>query len=246
MNRSASNGFRCIKDISSDETSRNTVEPIILSSPRDFSKEKPVSDEIFNIFKGQYSYDKTELDSVIESTDKTSLHWIKEKITFNAAYGNEQVIAYLFLPKNSAPPYQTVIYFPGAGALYRRSSEELFGMGDMHFIMRSGRAFLYPVYKSTYERGDGFSLETATPTSWKEHIIQWVKDFQRSVDYLEPRTDINKDKLAYYGISAGAVLGTYFLALESRIKTGVLDAGGFEPVKKNHRRKLTNIIMFHV
>jgi dipeptidyl aminopeptidase/acylaminoacyl peptidase len=102
---------------------------------------------------------------------------------------------------------------------------------DMDFIIRSGRAFLYPVYKSTYERGDGFSLETGTPISWKEHIIQWVKDFQRSIDYLETRPDIDHDKLAYYGISFGAGLGPIILALENRIKTAVLDAGGFEPGK---------------
>ena len=231
FDRSASNGFRCMKDISSEETSGKAAEPIILLSPRDFSKEKPVSDEIFNIYKGQSSYDKTELNPIIESSDKTPSHWIKEKITFNAAYGDERMIAYLFLPKNSAPPYQTVIYFPALSALDLRSSEELFLVEDMHFIMKSGRAFLYPVYKSTYERGDGFGFLTATATSWKEHFILWSKDFQRSVDYLETRTDINHDKLAYYGASWGASVGPYLLALENRIKTGVLDGGGFEPGK---------------
>ena len=99
----------------------------------------------------------------------------------------------------------------------------------MHFIMRSGRAFFCSVGKSTFERGDGFRIETATPTSWKEHIIMWAKDFQRSIDYLETRPDINHDKLAYYGISGGASFGIYNLALENRIKTGVFDVGGFEP-----------------
>lgn len=230
FDRFASNGFRCMEDISPEETSRKTVEPIILSF-KDYSKEQPVSDEIFNIYKSLYSYDKTELDSVVESAEKTSPHWIKEKITFNAAYGNDRVIAYLFLPKNSAPPYQTVIYCPGAAAIYRRSSEKLLWLDDMDFILRSGRAFLYPVYKSTYERGDGFSLETATSTSWKEHIIMWAKDFQRSIDYLETHRDIDNDKLAYYGLSFGAGMGPYFLALENRIKTAVLDVGGFEPGK---------------
>jgi serine/threonine protein kinase/formylglycine-generating enzyme required for sulfatase activity/dienelactone hydrolase len=230
FDRSASNGLRCMKEISSGETSRNTVESIILTF-KDYSKEQPVSDEIFNVYRSLYSYDKTELDSVVESTEKTSPHWKKEKITYEAAYGNERVIAYLFLPKNSNPPYQTVIYFPGGAAWYTRSSEKLLWLEDMDFIVRDGRAFLYPVYKSTYERGDGFRLDTATATSWKEHIIQWVKDFQRSIDYLETRPDINQDKLAYYGLSAGAVLGSFFLALENRIKTAVLDAGGFEPGK---------------
>ncbi|MGB6865592.1 MAG: protein kinase [Candidatus Aminicenantaceae bacterium] len=225
FDRSASNGFRCIKNIPSEETSGKTVQPLLYPSPRDFSKEKPVSDDIFNIFRGLYSYDKTELDPVIESTDETSSHWIKERITFNAAYGNERMMAYLFLPKNYAPPYQTVIFFPGLEAMYTRSSEELY---VLHFIIQSGRAFLYPVYKSTYERGDDFRVETATAASSREHLIMWSKDFQRSIDYLETRTDISHDKLAYYGASWGASFGPYLLALENRIKTGVLHAGGFD------------------
>jgi hypothetical protein len=30
---------------------------------RDFAKEKPVSDEVFNAFKGLYAYDRGELDA---------------------------------------------------------------------------------------------------------------------------------------------------------------------------------------
>ena len=37
-----------------------------------------------------------------------------------------------------------------------RSSANVGGDLDrFSFIMRSGRAFLYPIYKSTFERGDG-------------------------------------------------------------------------------------------
>ena len=51
--------------------------------------------------------------------------WILEKIIFDAAYGGERVIAYLFLPKNTAPPFQTVIYFPGAASMAQRSSKDI-------------------------------------------------------------------------------------------------------------------------
>ncbi len=43
--------------------------------------------------------------------------------SYNAAYGGERVIAYLFLPKNARPPYQTVVYFRTPGdSLWTRSS----------------------------------------------------------------------------------------------------------------------------
>jgi len=63
---------------------------------------------------------------------------------------------------------------------------------------------------------DGLSIETGTLSSWKEHLIQWAKDFQRSVDYLENRTDINHDKLAYFGVSWSASFRPYILPLEGR------------------------------
>ena len=228
FNRSASNGFRCIKELSSELTSKHVYNSITLPSPRDFSQEKPVSDDIFQIYKTFYSYDRGELNPVTEYRDESPKYWIKEKITFDAAYGNERMIAYLFLPKNSTPPYQTVIYFPGANFEFR-SSEEIIGRND--FIVRSGRALLYPIYKSTYERYDGFSLSPPqfTENTMRDHYILWSKDFSRSIDFLESRTDVNIDKLAYVGSSLGAVVGSILLALEDRIKVSVLVVGGFAP-----------------
>jgi formylglycine-generating enzyme required for sulfatase activity len=54
FDRSASNGFRCIKDLSLGETSEKVTQSINFSFPRDYSQEKLVSDEIFNIYKSIY------------------------------------------------------------------------------------------------------------------------------------------------------------------------------------------------
>jgi pimeloyl-ACP methyl ester carboxylesterase len=138
------------------------------------------------------------------------------------------VIAYLFLPQNAARPYQTVVYFPISPALRTRSSENLVDMERIDFIIRSGRAVVYPVYKSTYERGDGLlSDRPNTSTLFRDHVIQWYKDFARTVDYLETRSDIDAGKLAYYGTSWGAVMGAIIPALEKRLKVSILVVGGF-------------------
>ena len=81
-----------------------------------------------------------------------------EKVSYAAAYGGERIPAYLFLPKNGKPPYQAMVVFPGANALYTALERQCLPRHSptvFNFIMRSGRALLYPVYKSTYERGDG-------------------------------------------------------------------------------------------
>jgi formylglycine-generating enzyme required for sulfatase activity/tRNA A-37 threonylcarbamoyl transferase component Bud32/cephalosporin-C deacetylase-like acetyl esterase len=228
--RSASNGFRCIQ---SSEIRAEAMSPIPLAS-RDYSKETPVSDETFEIYRRTYAYDKkTDLHPKIESREE-SKYWTKEKISLNAAYGDERMTAYLFLPDNTSPPYQTVVYFPGASAVSLRSSKNLRHMNTITFLVRSGRALLYPIYKSTYERGDGFNFFEKFPSQfeYREHVIFWFKDLARSIDYLETRQDMDTEKLAFYGTSWGAEMGPLCIALEKRIKVGVLANGGFYPFQE--------------
>ncbi len=126
FDRSPQNGFRCVRYIDADSIRLDVFQPFYPEKNyRNFNLEKPVSAKIFRIYKEQFSYDRMDLNPKIESTDNSSENWLKEKITFDAAYGNERMIAYLYLPKNADPPYQTVIYFPGASAAKDISSENL-------------------------------------------------------------------------------------------------------------------------
>ena len=73
---------------------------------------QPVGDDIFAVYRRQYAYDRAPLNAVVEATEETEI-WVKHTVVFDAAYGGERMRAYLFLPKNGSPPYQTVIFFPG-------------------------------------------------------------------------------------------------------------------------------------
>jgi cephalosporin-C deacetylase-like acetyl esterase len=208
---------------------------IELGEAKDFYKEKPVSDPIFEVYKEQFSYDKTDLNAQVESRDESSEDWIREKITFDAAYGGERIVGILFLPKNTAPPYQTVVYFPGGQAIGRNSSKDIDSDLEfkvfLSFIMKNGRAALYPVYKGTMERRGNALASLAlgyedNPYQYTERVIQLVKDFKRCIDYLETRQDINSNKLAYYGMSWGGWLGPIITAVEERLKAIVFLAGG--------------------
>ncbi|MGH9390172.1 MAG: alpha/beta hydrolase family protein [Vicinamibacteria bacterium] len=182
-----------------------------------------MSDEVFEVYRRFYSYDRTELNAVAKPIDSGSAHWTKERIEFDAAYGGERMIAYLFLPANAAPPYQTVVYFPGGTALTMDSHES--EMWYVDFLIRSGRALLYPIYKGTFERrGEG---ELEGPSAERDHTIQRFKDLSRSIDYLETREDIDREKIAYYGFSWGAADGPIFTALEKRFRVSILFGGGF-------------------
>jgi len=208
------------------------LSPVGLYPSRDLSNLVPFSDEEFQALKVQYKYDRMPLNPAVESIEGSSPIWRKEKITFDAAYGAERVIAYLFLPKAGKPPYQTIIYFPGLGAVF----EEYFGglpyRERTEYIITSGRALLFPIYKGTYERpADCGRIWThasiaQTPLVFRDWIIQMAKDLSRSIDYLETRDDIDSERIAYYGTSWGAVLGPIMLAMEERLDTGVFMVGG--------------------
>jgi len=231
FNRLPTYGFRCVKTIPGTSLPQAALAPISFRF-RDFSREKPVSDQVFAAFKNLYRYDAGPLDAVVDQVEESSEYWTRQKVTFNAAYGNERMSAYLYLPKNSKPPYQTVVFFPGSYAVVQRSSKdlELFGCD---FIVKSGRALIYPVYKSHYERGDGLQYDDPDETArYRDHVIYWGKDLGRTIDYLETRKDLSLERLAYYGLSTGAYLGSIFPAVESRIRVALLLAGGFDSAKK--------------
>jgi dienelactone hydrolase len=221
--RSPTYGFRCAKYEGS--AAEASMKPVERSWWRDYSKEQPVGDDTFRIYESIYAYDPTELDAEVEPVEDSSKYWTKERVTFNAAYGNERMMAYLYLPVNTTPPYQTVVYYPGAGAWVMPSHEQEM-MQYLDFIIRSGRVVVYPIYKGTFERR--VTPGPQGPRARRDLLIQWFKDLARSVDYLETRTDIDRDKLAYYGYSTGATRGPIFLALEKRFQTGVFLAGGLD------------------
>ncbi|MFC2161618.1 alpha/beta hydrolase family protein [Acidobacteriota bacterium] len=162
----------------------------------------------------------------MESIDESPENWRVEKVSFNAAYSNERMIAYLYLPKYGTPPYQTAVFFPGSNAISLRSHGERI-IRRFDYILETGRAVMFPILKGTFERNDGLT-STWPNTSYRyvEYLIKWVKDFKRSIDYLEIRRDIDINRLAYLGFSWGGRMGAIIPAVEPRLKTSILYVGG--------------------
>jgi serine/threonine protein kinase/formylglycine-generating enzyme required for sulfatase activity/predicted esterase len=225
--RTSNIGFRCIKYVDSEPLPSIALEAIP-SPRRDLSKEKPASDQLFRAYLSMYSYDKAPLNPTGEHLDNPDDDWTTEKITYTAAYGNGKAITYLFLPKKGKPPFQTVLFFPGSNALLMRSFR-FYTTASLDAILRSGRAVLYPIYKSTYERGDGLESDDDNVTStWRDHVVMWEKDASRAIDYAESRPELDHQKIAYYGYSWGAVMGGLIPAVEPRIKLCILALGGLD------------------
>src|SRR5439155_10237207 len=225
--RLATHGVRLAKYLHPDALSETLTAPVSFQMA-DYRNVKPVPDSVFRIYESLYSYDRTPLDSKVESEDASSPYWRRQRITFNAAYGNERVIAYLFLPKNGSPPYQTVVYFPHSGAQTFHTVEDT-QLSLIDFLVKSGRALMFPIYKDTYERL-GTPPDAGTNAE-RDETIQQAKDLGRSIDYLETRPDLDSGRLAYYGISWGAVQGPIMIAVGKRFRAAVFAAGGCNDAK---------------
>jgi dienelactone hydrolase/predicted Ser/Thr protein kinase len=217
FSRESTFGFRCVqRSISRADIYgpliRATVPP----------RSKPVDDETYRVFLGLHHYEKSALDSRVERTGESSPYWRRETVSFQAAYGNERVIAHLFLPKGAPAPYQVVAVMGGVTIMDIKRIEDF--DYPFEFLLRAGRAVIIPAYSGTLERGPSpYNLPTNRE---RERALKWSMDLGRSIDYLETRPEIDTRKLGFYGLSSGATAGGRLIAVEPRIKVAVFSSGG--------------------
>jgi len=240
FDRSERNGFRCVKYQEGRTPAEKLLAPYGIDEIRDFATEKPVSDEVFAVYRRLFDYDARDLQARVEARDESRPDWIRERVSFTAAYGDERMIAQLYLPRTARPPYQTIVYFPGSDAIGAGPSDGLdqritFDLFIRPFL-KSGRAVLYPLYKGTHERNGGRSTYyrdlhlSGDPTQeFADYQVMVVRDVQRSVDYLASRSDIDPRRLVFEGMSWGGYVAPMVLAVEQRFTAAILIAGGFDP-----------------
>jgi len=240
IDRSETNGFRCALYIKPDSVPSPAFETVtnLLNPNPEITR---LSDATFVQYKSFYDYDKIPLNERVISQDSSSKDWNIEKVQYDAVYNNEKITSYLFLPRNAKSPYQVIIYLPGTAAFHQPSSEHIDSYYEfpifVDFLVKNGRAVLFPVYNGMFERKNDYSLMFAGPVSsrrnkthkYTEYLSRYFKDFGRSIDYLETRNDIDSEKIAVYGMSGGAAIGGIFSALDTRIKVNVLVSGGITP-----------------
>jgi formylglycine-generating enzyme required for sulfatase activity/dienelactone hydrolase len=197
----------------------------------DSTKLKPVSDAEYAVYTRFFEQRRIPLDARIESSDDSSLQWTLHRASYAAGYGGERLSALLYLPKNAKPPYQTIIYMTGSNALQTKQALDnataTFGLSVPKMLVLGGRAVLIPVWKGMYERSDGYDESRADRRGYyREHILQWVSELRQSLEFLRTRPEIDHERIGFHGASLGAMWAPVFLALEPRLKTGILLMGG--------------------
>jgi len=225
FDRSSSNGFRCVKDPDATRFAALSA-PVIPVPPPAYLSAPPASDEVFAVYEGIYAYEHNELKAVVESLDDRSELYRRERVTFDAGYGGERMIAYLFLPRTATGPIACVVVMPsGSTLLGKRPGESI---RPEPYILRSGRAMLYPIFKGTFERYE--RSPTYQPVEIRDAAVAWRKDLSRSLDYLETRTDIDMKKVGYIGYSMGSEVAPILLSMERRFAAAALLSAGLTPM----------------
>ena len=223
FDRSATNGFRCVRNITPVPSAALAM---ITPLERDFARVRPASDAVFASYRRLYAYDANHLDPRTEVVLHDAADWRKERVSFNTAYDDTRVTAYLFLPKHVQEPYQTVVFFPSARVLELTDSRVLGDTSFFDYVVQSGRAVLYPVYQDTYERRNRGIL----PSAAQEMTLteQRYKDLARALDYVRTRPELDASRVAYLGVSMGAAEGViYATLLQDRLKAAVFLDGGY-------------------
>jgi predicted Ser/Thr protein kinase/dienelactone hydrolase len=223
FDRSPENGFRCVRN--TEPLPAEVLRPV-KGLERDFSKYKPVPDDVFRAYLTLYSYDKTPLHAEDDGIVGETEDWRVENVSYDAAYNGERMAAYLFLPKHVRAPYQAVVFSPSARVLNLHDSRTLGDIKFFDYIIQSGRAVLYPVFYGTYERqGKTVYLGAAQRLTY---FANRSKDLGRSLDYLDTRKDIDKQKIAYLGVSMGSAEGVIYTTIaQTRVRTAIFLDGGY-------------------
>ncbi|MCH7474060.1 MAG: protein kinase [Gemmatimonadetes bacterium] len=155
----------------------------------------PVDEATFRMLLTHYRYDAWPLEPEVVETVETD-DWIREKVRL-AGSDDDDILAYLYLPKNAAAPFQTMVFVPGGNAYYEPVSdaaEWLLGPN-----IRSGRALLVVVMDGMVEREWEPDYVRPEPTSvrFRDLVVRNGTELRRGVDYLEMRDDIDNDRLMY-------------------------------------------------
>lgn len=163
-----------------------------------------------------FAYDKTaplNLQKVVESTagDVEA-----SGISYDSPAGG-RVTGVLFIPLNRPSPRPAIIIMHGAPG----SSREPWLTNYAQTYAKSGAVVI--AIDAPFARRGGPSVLMTKQN--RDEQIQLMKDLQRAVDVLLAQPNVDKDRIAYVGVSFGGAMGVEFAAIEHRVKAVALVVG---------------------
>lgn len=191
---------------------------------------EPVDEQTFQTLLSHYRYDPVRLDAEVLETIETP-GWIREKVAFNGPAGpvGNRILAYLYLPRVGQPPFQTLVYTPGAGAFLGNtlSFETEWVIAP---LIRAGRAAFTVVMSGMTEREwrAGYQMPEPSSVAFRDLMVLHATELRIGLDYLETRAEIDTTAIAYVGMSMGAGSRLPWAAVDDRFHAVILLGGGID------------------
>ncbi len=171
-----------------------------------------------------YEYDQELplLDSVFLMADSSDYHLYYLKYQ---SVHDEVVTGLLTLPREGVQPFPTVILLHGMGD---RKTVDYIEAGNQYLI-NAGYAVLRldisnhgdrKKYDYDFDLTEGYRYWT------RDIITQTVFDLRRAVDFIYTREELDHDRIGFFGISLGGIIGTIFCSVEERIEVPVIVLAG--------------------
>ncbi len=182
-----------------------------------------VSKQEFPVSK-YYEYD---LDLPLEDSIRI-LHDSSEyelyKISFTSV-NNQRVYGLLSVPKNATEPPPVIILLHGLGD---RKTVDYIQAGHDYFVAAGYAVFRIDIANHGERKVHDYEFDlTNGYRYWTRSIIsQTVFDLRRSIDVLQTRPEVNSDRLGFFGISLGGMIGTIFCGIDERIKVPIITLAG--------------------
>lgn len=145
-------------------------------------------------------------------------------VSFTSVH-DKRVTGLLSVPSQNKGPLPVIILLHGLGD---RKTVDYIEAGYQYF-QQSGYAVLRididnhgdrKKYDYDFDLTDGYRYWT------RDIITQTVFDLRRSIDFLETRVEIDKDRIGFFGISLGGIIGTIFSGVDKRVKVPVIALAG--------------------
>ncbi len=228
LDRSIGNGMRLAKTLSNEPS--NLDEKIIPEYKRDVTKIPDISDEVFGVYRSQFEYKDIPLNSKTINIENFDDGYNAQKFEIKTTYeSDENLFGYIVYSNKIKDKYDPIIVYPSAGAIVSDNDylmpKEL--LGGYKYLIDEGYAIIHPIYHNTYSRKKTYNTFTPDESeNYKNTIIKIGQDYKRSLDYIESRNDFNFENLSYYGYSWGSTTSNYLLAIDNRVKSAFICAGG--------------------
>ncbi|MBL7092829.1 acetylxylan esterase [candidate division KSB1 bacterium] len=156
--------------------------------------------------------------------EKETDRYITYYVTYRSVH-ESIVTGLLTIPKNIQTPMPAIIFVHGIGDYKDRDYME---WGHKYMVDSSYAVLRIDVanhgdrkiHDYDYDFVEGYRYWT------RNMITQTVFDLRRAVDFLGKRPEIDSNRLGYFGISLGGIIGTVFCGVDKRIKVPVIALAG--------------------